>query len=271
MDCLHLPGRPALETVGGAGLYTALAIAAAGGRATLFAPRPAPLPDAFVPALAATAASLTWVGPVVPAAAVPRLEIAHHGGGRATLLGASWGGEAQLHPDDLPADLGRFAAIHIAALSSATRQATCLAACRARGARRLSVGTYARVCQAERSTVLGLVAAADDAFMNENEARLLFGEATPERVVTRAGLARRTTFITRGERGALAFSEGRVWSVPASAAVEVDPTGAGDAFCGAALLARVCGESAADAAEVGVRLAARIISQPGPSALLAQR
>ena len=93
LDVLHL-GEKTVSTVGGAGLYTALAAAKAGAAVVFCAPRPAPMPAALRP----VAARVSWNGPVIAPDALPRLEIAHHGEGRATLLAASWGAEPQLTP-----------------------------------------------------------------------------------------------------------------------------------------------------------------------------
>ena len=264
LDSLHLPDRGPLEAAGGAGLYTALGMAAAGAEVDLFGPRlrlwPAPLGQA--------ALRLSWLGPLVELADLPRLEIAHHGGGRATLISASWGGEAALDPADLPGDLGWYDIVHIAALRSAARQAAFASACRARGCRALSIGTYGRIAQAETATVRGLLAAADYFFMNENEARTVLGDIEPCDAIGNPGLARRATFVTQAERGAWAIAEGRACHAPASTAFEVDPTGAGDAFCGTTLARITLGDDACAAARAGVIAAGRVIEQAGPAALL---
>ena len=264
LDTLHLPGRAPLEAAGGAGLYTALGMAAAGAEVTLLAPR---LRD-WTASLRPAAARLAWLGPQVEAVDLPRLEIAHHGGGRATLIGASWGGEAALDPAGLPGDLGRFDIVHIAALRSAARQAAFAAACRARGVRLLSIGTYGRIAQAETATVRGLLAAADFFFMNENEARFVLGPGEPFDAVDEPGLAWSATFVTQAERGAWAISKGRACHAPAAPAVEVDPTGAGDVFCGTTLARIALGDDPCAAARAGVIAASRVIAQPGPAALL---
>lgn len=261
LDRIHLPGRAPLDVAGGAGLYTALALAVSGVRVTLFAPRPQPLPEP----LAVVAAHFGWVGPTVDVADLPRLEIAHFGGGRAQLLGASWGGEAVLVPEGLPDDLGRYNVVHVAALSTAARQVTFASACRRRGARLLSAGTYGRVAQAETTTVRTLMAGSDVFFMNENEARFIFGEVAPEALALAPGLARRATFVTQAERGAIVLSGGASTHVDAMRVEEVDPTGAGDTFCGAVLAALIAGMTPGDAAAAGVALAARVIAQPGPA------
>jgi len=51
----------------------------------------------------------------------------------------------------------------------------------------------------------------------------------------------------------------------------VDPTGAGGAFCGAALGPIALGASAAEAAPRAVQLAARVIESSGPAALFPSR
>ena len=126
LDVLHL-GEKTVSTVGGAGLYTALAAAKAGAAVVFCAPRPAPMPAALQP----VAARVSWNGPVIAPDALPRLEIAHHGEGRATLLAASWGAESQLTPALLPEALQHAALVHIAALSTARAAARlCSGHCR---------------------------------------------------------------------------------------------------------------------------------------------
>ncbi|RMF00443.1 MAG: hypothetical protein D6768_12755, partial [Chloroflexi bacterium] len=108
LDVLHLADGRTVRAAGGAGLYTALAARKVGAVAGLFAPKPAELP----PALAGAARQIAWIGPQIPAADLPRLEIAHHGQGQATLLDASWGAEAQLTPAAMPAVVAQSAWVH---------------------------------------------------------------------------------------------------------------------------------------------------------------
>src|SRR5690349_11161335 len=88
-DRLHIAGQT-YNTIGGAGLYTALAAARSGTATTLLAPKPFPLPVVFTD----TIQRINWIGPTTPPENLPQLEIEHHGGGRATLLNAAWGAEA---------------------------------------------------------------------------------------------------------------------------------------------------------------------------------
>ena len=272
LDVLHLnllQPPEVVHTIGGAGLYTALAAARAGRpagtRVTLFAPRPAQLP----PELAAVEDHITWAGPLCTIETLPRLEIVHHGGGKAELLGASWGAESSMTPNDLPADLSRYGIVHIAALSTAQRQMDFAQACRARGIRgsahRLSIGTYARLAYGQTALVRGLIDEADLFFMNDNEARGLFGAFDDTGIQVSPG---KTLFVTRGEHGASMFDVSGRTDVPATHVVERDPTGAGDTFCGATLAGLSSGLTALTAAQAAVTWAGRVIEQAGPQALL---
>ncbi|MFE6910188.1 carbohydrate kinase family protein [Streptomyces erythrochromogenes] len=116
---------------------------------------------------------------------------------------------------------------------------------------------------------LDAVAGAGVLLPNEDEARLLAG--LPEG----AGAARAATALSRrvplvvvtlGPAGALVAERGRITAeVAASDPAEavVDSTGAGDAFTGAFLAARLEGAAPPDAARAGCRAAARAITRPG--------
>ena len=259
LDTVHVAGRT-VHTAGGAGMYTALAVNRAGVRVTLLAPHPQPMPAALAP----VAERVIWLGPHVSADELTRLEIAHHGAGQATLLRADWGAERRLMTDDLSIDLRAFDFVHIAALSSAAKQLEFLRACRERGARRISVGTYARLVYGETEVVRALFHSADLFFMNENEANGLFGSIEAARTDRDKLL-----FITLAERGALVIEGERATHVPAPPAREVDPTGAGDVFCGATLAALSQGDPPVAAARRGVALASAAIEHLGPAGLLA--
>ena len=259
LDVLHL-GERTVTAAGGAGLYTALAARSAGAKVCLLAPRSDPLPELLQPA----AHQLTWIGPLVPPDQLPRLEIAHHGGGRATLVNASWGAVASLAPNALPSDLSGVSVAHVAALPSADHQLAFVQAARGRGVARLSAGTYARLISTERERVRAVFDAVDLFFMNENEASLLFGGV--EAIRTRSG---QIVFVTLGEHGAVVIQEGRITHVPGQPALDLDPTGAGDTFCGAVLAGLTRGDDVIAAARRGVALAAEMIGAIGPARLLA--
>ena len=257
LDVLYFAGKTASAT-GGAGMYTAVAAHRAGGRVVLFSPRPDPVPGPLVPVVE----RVEWIGPVVPPAELPHFEIAHHGGGKATLVNASWGAEARLSPDELPDDLSGYRLIHITALGTAQRQLDFLQACRRRGARRVSVGTYAKVVYGQTETVRALFEQADLFFMNENEANGLF--ASLEAARTAPG---KLLFVTLGKKGARVIQGDHATQVPTLAANELDPTGAGDTFCGATLAGLARGEHPVMAARRATPLAAQMIEEIGPRAL----
>jgi sugar/nucleoside kinase (ribokinase family) len=261
LDVLHLQAQT-VASAGGAGLYTALAAHCAGAKVGMFAPRPAPMPAELEPA----AERVVWLGPVVPPEQLPHFEIAQHGGGRATLVNATWGAESQLTPDTLPSELRDAAIVHIAALRTAERQLMFAEACRAMGLVRLSAGTYGQSVAGERDLVRQLFESVDLFFMNENEANLLFGNVEAARA--RPG---QVLFVTLGERGALVIQGDHVTRVPGVPAVELDPTGAGDTFCGATLARLARGEHPIMAAHTAATLAAEMIGQVGPTRLLSDR
>jgi sugar/nucleoside kinase (ribokinase family) len=262
-DILHVAGK-VMHTIGGAGLYTALAAHRAGANVYFIAPRPEPMPELFAPVIE----RVHWAGPVVAPETLPHLEIEHHGQGRATLLDASWGAEAELIPSTLPSDMRHIAFVHIAALSSAQRQLEFVQAIRTmsgdRAWPRISVGTYGRLVDHEPEVVRQLFRLADCFFMNAHEAQGLFGAI--DRAQTRPGAL---LCVTLGHQGALVIEGEQVTHVPAHPVDERDPTGAGDTFCGVTLAGLAMGMSPVVAAEQAVIWAARTVSDMGPASLLA--
>ena len=263
LDTLHIRNQT-YETTGGAGLYTALAASYAGSSVTLIGPRPIKLSPAF----RAVSQRIIWLGPAVAIEDMPHLEIRHHGVGMATLVGASWGAESILSPKQLPDDLSRFAFVHIAALSSAQKMLDFLHACRDRGARQLSAGTYYRIVQKEPATVRAIFEQADLFFMTENEATGLWGSL---RVAGRVNTRTRDDallFITFDKHGVIVIEGDQATPLPADAAIELDPTGAGDTFCGATLAGLARGDNPVTAATNATVLAARQIEHVGPAFLM---
>ncbi len=269
LDIYHLANGETVHSPGGAGLYTALAAACSGVRAGMFAPRPDPMPGP----LKAAAERIAWLGPIVPPDQLPSFEIAHYGGGRASLLNASWGGEMLITPENFPGDQIAAAIIHIAALHTAERQLNFAKAWRRQIAERqipilnsqfrISAGTYGKICASEPATVRELISLCDFFFMNENESNLLYGGV--DQVRAKPG---QIVFVTLAERGALVIQGDYVTPVSGQSASEFDPTGAGDTFCGATLAQLARGVQPVRAARAAVLLSAEMISAVGPTRLL---
>jgi len=260
LDILHLPDGQTVHTAGGAGMYTALAANRAGVSAGLFAPHPKPMPDP----LTSIAEQLHWIGPTISLDALPRLEIEHHGCGQATLIDASWGAETQLTPDTMTDEISQSSIIHIAALSTAQRQLDFLHKLKSADSL-ISVGTYANLVYNDTDRVHELLSRADIFFMNENEANGLFGNVDKARTRANALL-----FVTLGEAGALVIEGERITHIAGQPAQEIDPTGAGDTFCGATLAGLSRGQSPTIAAQQAVILAAKTVGAVGPAALLGE-
>ena len=260
IDLLHLPGQPVPITApGGAGMYTALAGMGSGTPVTLFAQHPVPLPSLLQP----IAEALNWIGPEIPLADLPRLEIAHYGGGKAQLLGAQWGAQARLTADALPLDLSAYPLIHLAVMVTPQRQLSFLKTCRERSRALISAGTNGKTAHEETETVRELMRQTDLFFMNENEANAVFGGVV--HAYTEPG---KRLFVTLGEGGVWVIEGERRTHLPAPFVAEIDPTGAGDTFCGATLAGLVNGLDPVSAAQAGIALASRMIQGVGPEVLL---
>jgi hypothetical protein len=229
-----------------------------GAEVSLFSPRPEPVPEELRPAADRL---LAWLGPLVRAEELPHFEIAHRGG-EATYLRAFFGAELDLTPASLPSDLSTYDCIHIVPLGDVQRQLSFVRACRQRGAQRISVGTYLDAILRAPEAVRLVMDQADIFFMNAREAIALFGSV--ERAGTRPG---RFLFVTQGERGARAIQGGFATEIPGVPAQTLDPTGAGDTFCGATLAHLMQGEHPAMAARLAMPLAAELTEHIGPAAL----
>ncbi len=98
---------------------------------------------------------------------------------------------------------------------------------------------------------------------NEDEARMLSGEADPERAARVLTARFGEVIVTLAAEGAL-WTDGHDNAHGEAIPVEVvDSTGAGDAFAAGLLAARLDGASPAEALAAGARLAARAVAGPG--------
>ncbi len=256
LDLLHFGGRSA-RSAGGAGLYTALAAQRVGARVTVVAPRPDPMPPELEPA----DRLLDWRGPPVPPSALPHFEIEYFPDGRTVYRQAVRGSEGDIRYDDIP-DAGPDAFAFVVPLLDPELQLGFARRLSEAGVR-VGCGTYAPGIRAHRDVVTQVMEASDYFFCNEEEARLLWGSV--DRVRVPAG---RVVFVTRGAKGARVVLGDHSIGVPAPEVDEVDPTGAGDTFCGTALARLAAGDHPAIAARVAAVCAAQTVTGIGPTPLL---
>lgn len=257
-DILHFQDQ-SVPSAGGAGMYTAMAAVRSGVQVSLFAPRPNPMPQELQPVAERLSA---WLGPEVTPREMPRFEIAHDGD-QATYLDFFIGAESQLEPEMLPADLSRYDALHVIPLGNAGKQQLFIRAAQNRRAKFISMGTFFQDVNELTQLVRQNMDMSDVCFMNEQEAVSMFGAL--ESAVTNFG---KLLFVTLGEKGALVIQGDHHTFLPAVPAKRLDPTGAGDAFCGSALAHLVQGDHPVMAARQAMVLAAQEVEQVGPAALL---
>jgi len=257
-DVLHLKDRT-VACAGGAGMYSAMAARRCGAQVTLLAPRPDPCPESLKP----VAARLTeWLGPVIPPAQLPQFEISYRQG-KTEYLYVSLDAETTLSPAMLPTDLSKYDLIHVTPLCDASRQLSFVRACRQRGAKHISAGTGLFIADKQAQAVRAVMEQTDCFFMSDLEAKAVFGSL--EYANTKPG---QVLYITLGAQGACIIQGDALTRIPAVSATALDPTGAGDTFCGATLAYLLQNKHPIMAARHAIPLAADMIAQVGPSALL---
>ncbi|MFJ8646775.1 carbohydrate kinase family protein [Streptomyces sp. NPDC093546] len=111
---------------------------------------------------------------------------------------------------------------------------------------------------------LAAVEGADVLLPNADEAALLTGLPDPSDAAAKLSHGFPLVAVTLGAAGALVAASGRVVARASAPRVRaIDSTGAGDAFTGAFLAARLSGASPAGAASAGCRAGAEAVTVPG--------
>ena len=234
---LVLRGETTMEVTGGAAFISALACRWAGARTGIVARVP--------PLLPATAADVFGEGGLHRAGLrcaegeLPGFTITYDADDRATYTQMSMGMEADLSAADIPAEWmsADCAWVHLAGIgASAAQQWSVLSALRVRFPQwdgTISVGTCRAMIESDPAHTLKLLEAADVFFLNAEEFALLCPEGAPDGT---------TVVVTNGPEGANIWRGADVEHHPAQPAQVVDPTGAGDAFCGGFIGATVLGQ-----------------------------
>ncbi|MGB8860642.1 MAG: carbohydrate kinase family protein, partial [Ilumatobacteraceae bacterium] len=245
LDIIHVRGHPT-PTPGGAGLYTALAAARAGVDVTMLAPVPEPMP----PELAPARERIRWIGPNVSLDGLPRFEIAYDDDGGVTLFREHLGAEPDMTPalldsiDDLPG-----CAYCVPFLDARLQQAF-VRALAARGCLTVA-STYGKAVRNEPDIVRETQAIADLFFCNIDEAGVLFGSAGGPRADRHAVAAGHLRFVTSGASGVTVHQGGHRTTVGGLQVSALDPTGAGDTFCGTTIARLLRGDHPVEAARRG--------------------
>jgi len=259
-DTLHLQDRT-VDSIGGVGVYTTMAACRCGTPTAIFGLLPDPLPDSLQPVAAALS---EWFGPAVKPDELPRFEISYKGG-KTEYLNTYLGSTDILTPSMLPDDLSMYDAAHCAQRCDIPTQLAFIDACRKRGIKRISAGTYPGDAARDPGLIRAIIENSDYFFMNDWEATTVFGSLEAAAVKPGSVL-----FITLGAIGALVIQGETPTFVPSVPANELDPTGAGDTFCGTTLAFMLQNEHPIMAAHKAVALAGEMIEHIGPSALLSK-
>lgn len=149
--------------------------------------------------------------------------------------------------------------VHVPGLEEADRLEGPLAQARREGAR---ISVSASWSPRQLSRLAGRKGRAWDLLvLNEKEALAACGDVAAAPGCLDA--AAQSVLVTLGASGAFGVLDGAAVRVPAAAALVVDPTGAGDAFCGGVLAGLVRGAAPEAALRLGNRAAARILNQTG--------
>ena len=142
-----------------------------GAQVAIFGLRPDPCPERLKPVAGHLA---EWLGPVVSPAQLPQIEISYRQG-KTEYLKVSLGAWAMLSPTMLPADLSKYDLVHVTQQADALLQLSFIQACRQRGAKQISAGTYPVDVDKQPQAVRAIMEQTDYFFMNNLEAKALFG------------------------------------------------------------------------------------------------
>jgi sugar/nucleoside kinase (ribokinase family) len=250
LDKVVLGGLPR-DVAGGAAWLTALAAHRAGARVGLVARIPTALPDAIARTFGP--GGLDRAGLVPADGSLPSFHIVYDDALEATYVEARAGVERDLCAADLPEAWLDVPLVHVASLGGRTdRQLRFVRELRARGyVGLLSAGTFGRAVQEEPAQVGALLLSTDFFFLNRAEAAAILPEGPPR---THRGVV----CVTAGADGAFVHGGGSTRHAPAPPVDSIiDPTGAGDSFCGAFLGATVRGM---DGLSAGLAIAAEALS-----------
>ncbi len=172
--------------------------------------------------------------------------------------------DMSIRPDELPRSLEQVDACHVAPMPLAI-QVALVRHLRAAGVRVISLDPHDDHIAGNEEALLSLLRDVDAFLPSRGEASQLYGRDDPEaagRAFAAAGA--RVVVIKLGPDGSVACGpDGVVHHVPAAPARVVDPTGAGDTYCGGFLAAYAARPDMVDAARHGTVAASFAIEGRG--------
>jgi sugar/nucleoside kinase (ribokinase family) len=274
VDRIRTPGCIDERTVGGAGLYAALAAAATGaavGMVGLLSDHRL-VDDIIWPDLLEHDGLLRVPGRRL------HFDIRYDKRGRATYLVDGADAEELVSFSALPERYTRVGAFHLCPTGPVLTQLRFAQRLRAdprTASATLTATTFRARIESSPTAVYRLWGLTDGFICNAEEACLLTATTRLAQAITAIGrhLATQSrstvTFVTNGGFGCEVITVGGHWHIPARHVVVVDPTGAGEAFAGALAAARAGGAGWLDAARYAVAVASLAVTDVGPRALLA--
>jgi ribokinase len=245
------------DSVGGAGFMSALAARLSGATVGLVARVPPVLPVAIAPAFAP--GGLDPGGLRVGEGELPSFHISYDAAQHAVYDLEELGVEIGTRAGDVPPRWLSTRWIHVSPIGGGAReQLRFVRGLRNRGyTGSISLGTYVLSVRHERDVLEAAIREASLIFLNREEFEMLFGNV-PDPPLDVA--------MTMGSEGVRTW-DGRTWAhFPATATTVVDPTGAGDAFCGGYLGSMVTGGT--DPVSRGLTAAATVLSGVGARPLI---
>jgi ribokinase len=157
--------------------------------------------------------------------------------------------QQSIRPEELPAEIGEAAAVHVAPMPL-TVQAELVQALADRGVATISLDPHEDYLEGHTDELLALLPSVALFLPSRREAELIFGRDDPEAAaVAMAQSGCTLVAIKLGAEGSMICAPGEApRHVPAITVAESDPTGCGDAYCGGFLAAWVQGGDAVSAA-----------------------
>jgi sugar/nucleoside kinase (ribokinase family) len=262
------PDGTRTEALGGDAVFAALAARLTGGRAGWLAPIGTDLPAELAARLDAAGLSLDQPRRDLPTVRNVIRYAADGSRSWALLLGEDHFDRMSVYPEDVPASALAARGILVLAMSLRA-QLTLTPWLRRESAATIYLDLQEDYLAGHESALLDLVGSCDVFLPSEVEATHLARTDDPIAAARYfAGLGCPVVVVKLAERGCVVVERGVVTEVPADVVDPVDPTGAGDAFCGAFAAVHLATGDAIAAARAAVRIAVVAVRGHGVTPLL---